>query len=212
MLEICIILIGADIMQRTQQKYLIAQEKQKEKQFFIFTEVASLLANHFGYAGLVASGYFFKVAIAATVASYAAFLSALLVGGLLTYFATIMLRKGLDYFKVDGFYGAFAAFFINLALPPVVGALVFNATLGWGLALAPMLVMGGVSLAMGVGFFGFQYYNEQADKKKTRVSGGGIYSSVRAKDAFEGAIDKYSDSRGIGMTSIDIDALEAMRL
>ncbi len=199
MLEICIILIGADIMQRTQQKYLIAQEKQKEKQFFIFTEVASLLANHFGYAGLVASGYFFKVAIAATVASYAAFLSALLVGGLLTYFATIMLRKGLDYFKVDEFYSKMAAFLTTMALSPVVGALVVNATLGLGLALAPMLVMGGVSLAMGVGFFGFQYYNEQADKKKTRVSGGGIYSSARAKDAFEGAIDKYSDSRGLGI-------------
>ena len=190
MLEICIILIGADIMQRPQQKYLIARkEKQKEKQFFIFTEVASLLANHFGYAGLVASGYFFKVAIAATVASYAAFLSALLVGGLLTFFATIMLRKGLDYFKVDEFYSKMAAFLTTMALSPVVGALVVNATLGLGLALAPMLVMGGVSLAMGVGFFGFQYYNEQADKKKTRVSGGGIYSSARAKDAFEGAID-----------------------
>lgn len=131
-------------------------------------EIGNLLLSHFGYAAIAASGYLFKLAIAATAASYLAFLSATLVGGLITYFPVMVLRKGLEYFKLHDDYTLIPPFFVHLGLSPAVGAWALNGALGWSLSLAPMLAIGGVGVALGMGCLVLiayiEHWKEEANK------------------------------------------------
>lgn len=156
-------------MPRGQSEHARQKKLKFEMGYVACLEIGNLLLSNFGYAAIAASGYLFKLAIAATAASYLAFLSATLVGGLITYFPVMLLRKGLEYFKLHNEdYTLIPPIFVQLGLSPAVGAWILNSALGWSLSLAPMLAIGGVSIALGIGFLALVTYIEhlkvEADK------------------------------------------------
>lgn len=131
---------------------------EREQKLFVIFEAGNLLLSHFGYVAIATSGYLFKLAMAATLASYFAFLSATVVGGLITYFPAMAIRAGLQYFNVMQPYAVMTGLLVQLGLAPVLGTWIVNAALGWNLSMAPMLAISGLGFAIGLAFVGHQLY------------------------------------------------------
>ncbi len=131
---------------------------EREQKLFVIFEAGNLLLSNFGYVAIATSGYLFKLAMAATLASYFAFLSATVVGGLITYFPAMAIRAGLQYFNVMQPYAVMTGLLVQLGLAPVLGTWIVNAALGWNLSMAPMLAISGLGFAIGLAFVGHQLY------------------------------------------------------
>lgn len=136
-----------------------------EQKLFVIFEAGNLLLSNFGYVAIATSGYLFKLAMAATLASYFAFLSATVVGGFITYFPAMAIRAGLQYFNVKLPYAVMTGLLVQLGLAPVLGTWVVNAALGWNLSMAPMLAISGLGFAIGLAFVGYNLYNEYKENQ-----------------------------------------------
>lgn len=134
---------------------------EKETSFTMVVQVVNLMCSHFGYVALVTAGALFKLAVAATLPSYFTFLVATVVGSLVTYFPSRFLMYGLQRAGFSEDIYELVAVASHLLASPLMGAMIFNATLGWGLALAPMLAVGGVSLVFVLAsLVAIHYYDE----------------------------------------------------
>jgi len=192
----------------------MAIDWEHQQDVLLLSQVGNLLCSHFGYAALAATGALFKVAVTATLASYAAFLVATLVGSFATYFPARLLAYGLN--KAGFNRDLFELILLAAHLPasPVVGALILNAILGWGLALTPMLVVGGASLVFGLALvFSVDYYQKYKNSQErlenqvsssVRVSGGSMFQKIELINGGSGAHNSYhSDDDEEAAESLD---------
>lgn len=193
------------------------QLKEGFKEFMLF-EAVQLVVNHFGYVGIVSAGYLFKLALAASLASYFAFLSAAVVGGLVTFFPTMLIQWALEkYTNLDNDVTGPALLALHIGAAPVVGAWLLNLTLGWSLALVPMLAVSGVGFAIGILLIaGLGAYNKyQASRERAasqqpssadRLSASAVHQQgiYKPTDRDEHGNDKYtrttSHRPGFGFT------------
>lgn len=149
-----------------------------EAQQGIFIEVVNLLLNHSGYAAIAAAAALFKLAIAATLAAYTAFLCATLVGGLVMYLPTLFLAKVAHHFEMKTRHVDIIWLVMHFGLSPMVGAFVLNVALGWSLALAPMLAIGGATIVIALAL---AYTVEHCCSSQNTEQSDSNYSNTPAK-------------------------------
>jgi len=120
-----------------------------EANTWIIQEFGNALFSHFGYAAIAAAAALFKLAIAATLVSYGAFLCATLLGGFVTYFPTRAIMFALDSLELKQPYVRTIGAALQFGLSPIIGASILNLALGLSLPLMPLLAVGGASLVIG---------------------------------------------------------------